>query len=158
MKDNLFFKNVTLMFAFAFLVLALSVSFSPSADGKSRFYTKGGLALEGYDAVAYFKEGRAVAGSSSYSTRWGGAEWRFASAENRAQFISGPSSYAPQFGGYCAYGISQGYAVRGAPKQWTVYRGKLYMNYNASVRRTWEGAKDNFIALARKKVSGVLAN
>lgn len=156
MKGNIFFKNFTLIFAF--LLLTLSVSFSPSAEGKPRFYTRDGLALEGYDAVAYFKDSRAVAGSGSYSTRWGGAEWRFASAENRALFLSNPSSYAPQFGGYCAYGISQGYAVRGAPKQWTLYQGKLYMNYSASVRRKWSGAKDHFITLARKKVSGVLAN
>ena len=156
MKNNIFYKNFTLIFAF--LLFAIGVSFSPTAAGKQPFYSRDGLALEGYDAVAYFKDSRAVAGSSNHSTSWGGVEWRFSSAENRAQFISNPSSYAPQFGGYCAYGVSQGYAVRGAPKQWTIYQGKLYMNYSASVRETWDGAKDSFIALARKKVSGVLGN
>lgn len=146
--------------ALVLLLFALSLGVASNALSKNKpaYYTANGLALEGYDAVAYFKDKRAIIGNDDYSTRWDGVEWRFATADNRDQFLSKPSFYAPQFGGYCAYGISQGYAVRGAPKQWTVYRNKLYLNYSAGVRTQWLQAKDNYIELARRNVSSILAN
>ena len=129
---------------------------SSVAEAKNSYYTRGGYALEGYDAVAYFTEGGAVRGSSSYKARWGGVEWLFSSAKNRETFLGSPARYAPQFGGYCAYGVSQGYTVRGDPEQWNVYRGKLYVNYSAGVRRQWEARKESYIRQARGRWPGVL--
>ena len=123
---------------FAGLVL---LGFASIAEGKSSYHTRGGKALEGYDAVSYFTEGRAVKGSPSHQARWGGVTWLFSSAQNRETFLGSPARYAPQFGGYCAYGVSQGYTVRGDPNQWSVVRGKLYVNYNAGVKRQWEAKR-----------------
>ena len=72
--------------------------------------------------------------------QWKGAEWRFASAANRDLFSAEPEKYAPQFGGYCAFAVSLGYLAKGDPEAWTVHDGKLYLNYNKSVRKRW--AKD----------------
>ena len=130
--------------------------FASEAEGKNPFHTRGGRALEGYDAVAYFTQARAVRGSPSHKARWGGVEWLFSSAENREIFLGSPERYAPQFGGYCAYGVAQGYTVRGDPKQWSVYRERLYVNYNANVKRQWAAKKESYIMQARGRWPAVL--
>jgi hypothetical protein len=99
---------------------------------------KSKLALDGYDAVAYFKTGKPQKGNPAYVLNWNGASWHFASAENRAEFESRPHSFAPQYGGYCAWAVSEGYTAKGDPNHWRVVDGKLYLNYNASVQRNWE--------------------
>ena len=71
-----------------------------------------GLALKGYDAVAYFDQGKAVAGKKDFEHSWMGATWRFSSVENRDLFAKNPEKYAPQFGGYCAFGVTGGYLRR----------------------------------------------
>jgi hypothetical protein len=99
-----------------------------------------GVAVGGYDPVAYFTEKRAVAGRPDITTSHKGATWRFASTANRDEFLKDPDRYAPRYGGYCAYGVAQGYAVKGDPQQWSVVDGRLYLNYDAGVKATW--AKD----------------
>jgi YHS domain-containing protein len=96
------------------------------------------LALDGYDAVAYFKGGRPVKGSKEHAATWNGATWHFASAENKAAFEANPQAFAPQYGGYCAWAVSEGYTAKGDPNHWRLVDGKLYLNYNASVQRNWE--------------------
>ena len=71
-------------------------------------------------------------------TEWKGATWYFASAANRDRFKQNPERWAPQYGGYCAYGVAQGYAVKIEVDQWSVVDGKLYLNYSRSVQRTWK--------------------
>ena len=100
----------------------------------------GGVAIEGTDPVAYFTEGRAVEGSGDFSTRWNGATWHFASAANLAAFKGEPDRYAPQFGGYCAWAVSQGYTAKVDPEAWKIVGGKLYLNYSKGVQSRW--AKD----------------
>lgn len=95
-------------------------------------------AVGGYDPVAYHTQGKPVQGSGSFTTRWKGATWRFASAENRALFLADPERYAPQYGGHCAWAVSQGYTAKGDPNHWRVVDGKLYLNYNAQVQTDWE--------------------
>jgi hypothetical protein len=97
-----------------------------------------GLALRGYDAVAYFREGAAVEGSAEFQHVWDGARWHFKSAENRDAFARAPEAYAPQFGGYCAYAVGHGYTADADPRAWKVVGGKLYLNYNVDVRGLWE--------------------
>ena len=87
--------------------------------------------------VAYFVEGKPVEGSKKHEHEWNGAKWRFASAANRALFAKSPESYAPQYGGYCAFGVSRGYAVRIEPDAWKIVDGKLYLNYNKKVQAEW---------------------
>jgi YHS domain-containing protein len=97
-------------------------------------------AVGGYDPVAYFREGKPVQGKKEFSHAWKGVTWRFANAKNLDDFKARPEAYAPQYGGYCAWAVSQGYTAKGDPSAWSIVDGKLYLNYSADVHKTW--AKD----------------
>ena len=97
-----------------------------------------GLALRGFDAVAYFAVDNAVKGDAKYGYVWNGAKWLFSSEENMKKFQASPESYAPQFGGYCSFAVSEGYTADADPEAWKVVDGKLYMNYNKQVKQKWE--------------------
>jgi len=97
-----------------------------------------GVAVGGYDPVAYFTAGKPVRGSKDITHTHEGATWRFASEANRAAFMADPAKYAPQYGGYCAWAVSQGYTAKGDPNAWKIVGDKLYLNYNRSVQRSWE--------------------
>ncbi|CAH1669923.1 conserved hypothetical protein [Hyphomicrobiales bacterium] len=110
--------------------------------------SRDGLAIRGYDPVAYFREGEPRPGKPEFSVRHGGATWRFASAEHKALFESDPERYLPAYGGFCAYGTSRGYLVKIEPEAWSIIDGRLYLNYDVSVRRTWLGRTKTYIARA----------
>ncbi len=99
--------------------------------------SSGGVAIEGYDPVAYFKAGKPVKGAAMFTAVHQGATWRFANAANRDAFASKPSTYTPQFGGYCAWAVSRGYTAKIDPHAWKVVGGKLYLNYSKGVQRQW---------------------
>lgn len=107
-----------------------------------------GTAIQGYDPVAYFTEGRPVEGSRQFTQQWNGATWRFASAANRDRFAAAPEQYAPQYGGYCAYGVASGYAVKIDPHAWSVVDGKLYLNYSLAVQADWKKDVPGYIRKA----------
>jgi len=113
---------------------------SPAAAGKAEIFTglKPGVAVAGYDPVAYFTENKPVKGDPAIVLEHGGVLWLFASAANRDAFAADPEKYAPQYGGYCAWAVSQGYTAKGEPEVWKIVEGKLYLNYSAGVQRTWE--------------------
>lgn len=94
-------------------------------------------AINGYDTVAYFTAGKPVKGQDSLATDWMGAKWKFSSPANLALFKADSEKYAPQYGGYCAYGVTQGSLVKVEPEQFTVRDGKLYLNYDAEVQAKW---------------------
>mgnify|MGYP003476772039 FL=1 len=96
-----------------------------------------GVGAGGYDVVAYFS-GTAAEGKAEFTAEWEGAQWRFASAENKAAFEADPAKYAPQFGGYCAYAVAKGSIAKGDPQAWSVVDGKLYLNLSASIRTKWQ--------------------
>ncbi len=106
------------------------------------------LAIDGYDPVAYFTESMAVRGTPDFEFEWKGAKWFFASAENRGRFVQSPESYAPQYGGYCAYAISRGDVARINPEAWSVVGGKLYLNFSKKIRSKWESDRENMIRQA----------
>lgn len=114
------------------------------------------VAVGGYDPVAYFTQAKPVKGSKKYRTDYEGAQWRFSSQENLEAFKSAPAAYAPQYGGYCAWAISQGYTASGNPKNWAVHSGKLYLNYNSEVQADWNEDRDGFINLANANWPKVL--
>ena len=116
--------------------LVLSLAVTAHAAGESNVDSSG-LALKGYDPVAYFTENKPVPGRTEFTARHEGATYRFASAANRDAFAASPGKYAPQYGGYCAFGLASGYKAPIEPDAWTVVDGKLYLNYNQSVRRRW---------------------
>lgn len=97
-----------------------------------------GVAIQGYDPVAYFAEGAAVKGDARFSAEWQGATWRFANAANRDAFVASPEAYAPQYGGWCAFGAIDGYAAETDPADaWTIVDGKLYLNWDKDVKAQW---------------------
>lgn len=98
---------------------------------------QGGVAVHGYDPVAYFTAGKPTPGKPQFTAVHEGATYRFASAENLAAFKADPARYAPQYGGWCAYGVAQGVKADGDPNVWKVVDGKLYLNVNPSVGRKW---------------------
>ena len=140
--------------------VALSIIALPSVAlaAKPEIYTPAfsKVAVEGYDPVAYFTQGKPVKGSEAFTTTYKGAEYRFSSAANLARFKTSPSTYSPQFGGYCAWAISQNYTAKGAAQYWRVVNGKLYLNYNADVQKKWENNIPGFIAQANSNWPNVL--
>ena len=127
-----------------------------AARQPAHYLDRNGLALGGYDAVAYFTESRAVKGHAEFEYAWDGAQWRFASAANRDRFMRNPERFAPQFGGYCAYAVSQGHTASGDPEAWSVVTGKLYVNYSQSVKKTWEQDAPGYITKALANWPSVL--
>lgn len=96
-----------------------------------------GVAINGYDPVAYFTDAKPVEGQTSITATHDGATWRFANEGNKAMFLAEPAKFAPQYGGYCAYAVSKGYTAKTDPDAWTVHDGKLYLNFNRAVRAIW---------------------
>ncbi len=99
---------------------------------------EGGIAIQGTDPVAYFTDGRPVAGDPAIHADWMGARWLFATAEHRALFVADPEGYAPQFGGYCSWAVAEGYTAAIDPEAWRIEGGKLYLNYSRSIQKKWE--------------------
>ncbi len=108
-------------------------------------------AVGGYDAVSYFTGEQPVKGKKRYSTTYKEAKWSFSSQNNLDLFKSNPGKYAPRYGGYCAWAVSQGYTAEGDPLQWSIHKGKLYLNYDESINKKWLADKEQFIAAAETK-------
>jgi YHS domain-containing protein len=117
---------------------------------KSPVYAPKGIALDGYDAVDFFTQGKPVKGSSAYSLQWNGAKWLFAEKANLESFQKAPEKYAPQYGGYCAYGAAQGHKASTEIDTWTITGNKLYLNYDQKVKSTWLKDEKSYIATADK--------
>ena len=130
----------------AFL-LALPMSAAAIAPVYSTYL---GGAIRGYDPVAYFTVKKPVKGKKDFSHKWKGATWYFSSARNRDLFRDNPEKYAPRYGGYCAYAVSQGYTASIVPEAWRIVDGKLYLNYSKGVQQTWEQDIPGFIKLGDK--------
>jgi YHS domain-containing protein len=115
-------------------------------------YTLAGapLALRGYDPVAYFQDGKPVLGSAKYSAVHAGAAYQFASEENLKLFKKTPERYAPQYGGFCAYGASLGKKFDGDPLAWKVVDGKLYLNLSPDIQAKWQEDVAGNVAKADK--------
>jgi YHS domain-containing protein len=121
--------------AAALAVLAATASLSAQRVNTDRSR----LAVKGYDVVAYFVDGRAVEGTAAFEHDVAGVRYRFASAANRDRFASEPQRYAPQYGGFCAWAVSRGYTADTDPHAWKIVDGRLFLNYDRGVQRTWEG-------------------
>lgn len=119
------------------LLLAAALLVGGSAHAVDAFFNSDGVAIEGTDPVAYFTEGKAVEGRDDISFDYGGVTWRFASTANRDAFAAEPARYAPQYGGYCAWAVSQGYTASTVREAWHIEDGKLYLNYSKGVQKRW---------------------
>lgn len=95
------------------------------------------IAIDGYDTVAYFTQGKAVSGEKKFQFLWRDANWRFSSQENLDLFKQNPVKYAAQYGGYCAWAMAAGKTAGIDPEAWHIEDGKLYLNYNKKVQNEW---------------------
>lgn len=110
-----------------------------------------GLGAKGYDVVAYFNGGTPAQGSEGITAEYGGVTWRFASREHRDLFRADPAKYAPQYGGFCSWGVAQGKLFDVDPVNgWTIHEGKLYLNFNADINRTFRKDAVGFVSKAER--------
>jgi hypothetical protein len=107
-----------------------------------------GLAISGYDPVAYFTDGRPLSGRGDFEADLSGAVWRFRNAGNRAAFLDHPDVYMPRFGGYDPVGLARGVAVPGNPELWLIYNQRLYLFYSADDRDAFADRSDSLAAAA----------
>ena len=112
------------------------------------FNERNGAALSGHDPVAYFVDGKPVAGQVTLRHQHEGSTFLFSTPANRDAFVANPAKYAPQYGGYCAFGVSRGYKADIDPSAFTIVGGKLYLNYNRQVQQDWLKDVPGFIAKA----------
>lgn len=126
------------------LILLCFIAFAQ----KSPIYTTKDGAIKGYDPVAYFQKGEPIKGTASLTFKWKDADWYFSSQENLEAFKADPEKYAPQFGGYCAYGVSKGALYKIEPEAWKIVDGKLYLNYSKGIQKKWEASQADFIKQA----------
>jgi YHS domain-containing protein len=132
------------------LILMLTIMFISvvSYAQSSEIFSNEKGAINGYDAVAYFKESKSIKGDTQLNYRWKDANWYFSSKENLETFKVNPEKYVPQYGGYCAYGTSEGHKAPTQPDAWTIVDGKLYLNYNKDVKVLWNKNQSELIKKA----------
>ena len=119
-----------------------------ASPGKVSVYERDGVALGGYDTVAYFVDREAAAGSPMYQVNWQGAVWQFTSPEHAQLFEEQPERFAPQYGGYSLYGMSRGKAYGTDPRVFDIIDGKLYLSRNDAVREIWQRNPTGYIETA----------
>lgn len=130
-------KKVSLLFT---ALCFLAVSARSIAEDPPVFSKKDNIAVRGADVVAYFDlapSQPSVKGNSKFSTKWNGATWYFSSENNLKKFTASPKSYAPQYGGYCAFAVSHGFTKSTDPDAWYIEDGKLYLNFSRRVQKKW---------------------
>jgi len=138
-------KKILQMMIIATTLLAAKSALAVDPVSTGYFSNK---AVKGYDTVAYFTENKAVKGSSDFVTEYNGADWYFSSQANLDLFVANPEKYAPQYGGYCAWAVSQNKTAPIKPELFTIVDGKLYLNFNEKINDQWNGNRDEFINLA----------
>lgn len=110
-----------------------------------------GLGAKGYDVVSYFTDGKPVMGSAEITHVYGGVTWQFVSKEHRDLFAKSPAKYAPQYGGFCSWGVATGKLFDVDPQHgWTIHEGKLYLNFNGDVNKMFSGDASGFVAKANR--------
>tara|TARA_R110001583_G_scaffold51161_11_gene159774 strand:+ start:6267 stop:6722 length:456 start_codon:yes stop_codon:yes gene_type:complete len=131
-------------------LILLFVMSSTSVFAADQVYTGyfSNKAVSGYDVIAFFDQQKPVEGSSKYQLEYKGADWYFSSQQNLDKFTANPEKYAPQYGGYCAWAITNSDTAPGNPPFWTVHNDKLYLNYDQKVQNTWLADIDTFIEKA----------
>lgn len=138
------------------IILLLSIGFTliSNAQEQPKVFQIEGIAIAGYDPVAFFTLGEPTKGVKEINYLWEGAEWRFSSEIHKNLFTENPEKYAPKFGGYCAWGMREGYKAETQPKNaWTIYEDNLYLNYNKGTSKGWLEEKDRNIEIAENNWS-----
>lgn len=118
------------------------------------------VAINGYDTVAYFAVGKAVPGRAIFRHEWQGAFWYFSKASHRNQFAAEPEKYAPAYGGYCGYCVSENgeAAMSGDPEIFVIHKGRLYLLQSEQILDTWKKDIERYTAEADKVYAGLLTD
>lgn len=130
---------------------------APAYADKAPIYTswQNNLAISGYDTVSFFS-GKPFEGKKEFTYVYEGAEWRFSTRGNLELFKTNPDAFMPQYGGYCAWAVAKGKLAKGSPKHWSVEDGKLYINFNARIKRRWEKDVTGFVSQANSVWPAIL--
>ncbi len=132
-----------------YLLIITSLLFVQQAVSAEIFKVNG-VAIAGYDTVAYFKQDKAVLGDPKITHDWGGAAWHFITEENRAAFVSNPKRFAPQYGGFCALSATTEELTPGNPIVWNIVDDKLYLNASSAVEQVWLSRSQELIEKANE--------
>ncbi len=132
------------------LILMLFIGMASVQNYAQNQYLKSGVAVQGYDVVAYFQNNKPIEGKSEISTKYNNATYFFSSEENKVVFLKNPAKYAPQYGGYCAYGVSENHTSPTDPQAFTIVDDKLYLNYNLKVKELWLKDREQRIVKANE--------
>jgi hypothetical protein len=142
---------ITALFAYAGLAFVLAAGPSASAGERIVVDWHTGLAIDGYDPVAFFTDGKPLQGSPGLELRQGDVIWRFINVGNRAAFAAAPKVYMPQYGGYDPIGVARGLAVAGNPTVWLIQGQRLFMFYDGGRRQKFASDPNRVIASADRK-------
>ncbi len=134
--------------AIAGAALSTVLFVSAFAAGVDVNATTTGLALRGYDPVAYFTQGAPTPGDFQITAEHNGATYRFSSEDNKALFVANPEAYVPAYGGFCAFGTAMGFKFDGDPELWRIVDNKLYLNLAPGIQQRWEADRANLIVAA----------
>jgi YHS domain-containing protein len=115
-----------------------------------------GIAIKGFDPVAYFTMGKPVRGNDQFTYEWKSAKWLFSSREHLYLFSADPEKYAPQYGGYCAFAVSRGTTADIDPVAWSIVNGKLYLNLNKDIQKHWSNELSENIIKADKNWPSII--
>lgn len=147
LSKSIAMKKMFMTIACAFFIGA-GFAQSAAAPAPAAYFENKEGAIRGYDPVAYFTYGKAVKGNTQLTCSWSGSNWYFDSQKNLDAFKADPEKYAPQFGGYCAYGVSENHKSPTDPQAFTIVDGKLYLNYSPKVKELWMKNRDERIKQA----------
>jgi len=130
-------------------VVVLAAASYGARDFSMIFKNDNNVAINGFDSVAYFAQEKAVKGNKKFSHDWHGAKWLFSSSENRDMFVKNPGKYAPQYGGYCAWGLAEKNTLFPIdPNAWNMKDGKLYLNHSKDIQKKWKKDSNGFVTKA----------
>ena len=132
-------------------VVLLLITSTASAAGPELNLDRAGLALRGFDPVAYFSDGQPKPGKAEITAVHDGASYRFTTTANRDAFVAAPEKFLPQYGGYCAYASALGKKADGDPAIWKIVDGKLYLNYNRSIGERWGADIPGYVEKADRR-------
>lgn len=138
-----FIKSASLAAAVTLAVATSALAAGPELNASST-----GLALQGYDPVAYFTQGEATKGSYKITASHNDATYWFSSEEHKATFEANPEAYVPEYGGYCAFGAAMGFKFDGDPEHWKIVDGELYLNLSKDIQERWSKDIPGFIQQA----------
>lgn len=136
LRRSIFLASLLASMAFTVATPVTAYAQDPHSTAAVNLDTQG-VALQGYDPVAYFTLKTPTIGKAAYTYTYEGARYRFASSEHLEKFKAHPAQYAPQFGGFCAMGVVLEKKLDGDPQAWRVVDGKLYLNVNKEIQKKW---------------------